>query len=83
MVTLPLRHHERSGIVNAMSMAELMRAVAALPLERQNELAAYLLHLRLERDPAWHREMARRIDDTTPEQWVSLDDWKKEMKAAE
>lgn len=80
---MALRHSERSGTVNAMSMAELMRAVAALPLERQDELAAYLLHLRLERDPAWHSEMARRIDDTTPEQWVSLDDWKKEMKAAE
>jgi len=62
-----------------MSMAELMREVAALPPGRQNELAAFLLHLRLQHDPAWKAEMARRIDDKDPAHWVSLEDWKKEL----
>jgi hypothetical protein len=65
-----------------MSMAELIRELAALPSERQDELAAYLLHLRLERDPAWRTEMTQRIDNHQPGQWVSLDDWKTELKAA-
>lgn len=66
-----------------MSMAELKREMAALPDDCQNELAAYLLHLRLERDPVWRTEMAHRIDAPTPGQWVALADWKQELKAAE
>ena len=62
-----------------MSMAELMREVAALPLQQQNELAAFLLHLRLQHDTEWKSEMARRIDDKNPANWVSLEDWKKEL----
>ncbi|MBI5774950.1 MAG: hypothetical protein HZA89_14570 [Verrucomicrobia bacterium] len=61
-----------------MNMAELMREVASLPTERQNELAAYLLHLRLQQDSTWRSEMTRRIDDRTPGKWVALADWKKE-----
>ncbi len=56
-----------------MSMAELMREVAALPQKRQNELAAFLLHLRLEQDPTWRTEMTRRIDDRNPKNWVRLE----------
>lgn len=63
----------------AMSMAELMREVSNLPAEQQKELAAYLLHLRLQHDTAWRSEMTRRIDDRTPGNWVDLQDWKKEV----
>jgi hypothetical protein len=62
-----------------MSMADLMREVADLPPERQNELAAFLLHLRLKRDPVWRAELTKRIDDKNPDQWVSLEDWKREL----
>jgi hypothetical protein len=55
-----------------MKMSELMREVAGLPKARQNELAAFLLHLRLQQDFAWQKEMGRRIDDTTPGNWASL-----------
>ena len=65
-----------------MSMADLMREAASLPPERQDELAAYLLDLRLNRDPAWRAELTRRIDDKNPENWVSLEDWKKELANA-
>ena len=65
-----------------MSMAELMRAVAGLPTEQQNELAAFLLHLRLQHDPAWRTEMTHRIDDVVPGHWTPLDDWKKELAAS-
>jgi hypothetical protein len=57
-----------------MSLAELMRAVANLPTDQQKELAAFLLHLRLQQDSAWRAEMTRRIDDTNPANWVSLED---------
>ena len=64
-----------------MSMAELMRVVASLPAEQQNELAAFLLRLR--QDPEWRAEMARRIDDKDPAHWTSLADWKKQLAALE
>jgi hypothetical protein len=64
-----------------MSMAELMRAVASLPVAQQNELAAFLLHLRLQHDPAWRSEMTRRIDDKDPANWTTLEDWKRELAA--
>ena len=64
----------------AMNMAELMREVSNLPAEQQKELAAYLLHLRLQQDAAWRSEMTRRIDDPTSTNWVDLQDWKKEVK---
>lgn len=66
-----------------MSMAELMREVATLPPERQKELAAFLLHLRLQHDEEWRKEMGRRIDDQNPANWVSLEDWKKELASGE
>jgi hypothetical protein len=66
-----------------MSMAELMREVEALPPEQQKQLAAFLLHLRLQHDDAWRTEMARRIDDKNPANWVSLEDLKKSLAAGE
>jgi hypothetical protein len=66
-----------------MSMAELMRVVAGLSPEQQQELAAFLFHLRLRQDPEWRAEMARRIDDGEPSHWTSLEDWKKELAASE
>jgi hypothetical protein len=65
-----------------MSMAELMREAANLPPERQDELAAYLLDLRLKRDPAWRTKLTRRIDDKNPDNWVTLEEWKKELSRA-
>jgi hypothetical protein len=62
-----------------MSMAELMREVAALSQKRQNEMAAFLLHLRLQQDPAWRAEMTRRIDDRSPKNWVRLEDLEKSL----
>jgi hypothetical protein len=62
-----------------MSMAELMREVAGLSVKRQNELAAFLLHLRLQQDPAWRTEMTRRIDDRNPKNWVRLENLEKSL----
>jgi hypothetical protein len=63
-----------------MSMAEVMREVAGWPRSRQNKLAAFLLHLRLRDDVAWRNEMAHRIDDRNPENWVRLEDLKRSIK---
>lgn len=62
-----------------MSMAEIMRELASLPPKRQNEVAAYLLHLRLQHDEGWRKEMGRRIDDKNPKNWVRLEDLEKSL----
>jgi hypothetical protein len=62
-----------------MKMAELMREVASLPKARQAELTAFLLHLRLQQDSTWRTEMTRRIDNSHPDHWVTLKDWKQEL----
>jgi hypothetical protein len=62
-----------------MSMAELMRVVVELPAQQQNELAAFLLHLRLQQDAVWRTEMTRRIDDQNSSRWASLENWKAEL----
>lgn len=64
-----------------MSMAELMRVVANLPKDQQDKLAAFLLHLRRQHDTAWRAEMTRRIDDTDPARWLTLEDVKREFAA--
>lgn len=64
-----------------MNMAELMREVSSLPAGQQKELAAYLLHLRLQNDASWRSEMTRRIDDKiSSSNWIDLQDWKKEIE---
>jgi hypothetical protein len=60
-------------------MAEVMRVVAGLTAVEQNELAAFLLHLRLQQEPHWRADVARRIDDRDPSHWTSLEDWRKEL----
>jgi len=64
-------------------MAEIMREVADWPSERQNQLAAFLLHLRLEKDSSLLSEITRRIDDKNSANWVSLPEWKKASEANE
>lgn len=64
-----------------MSMAEVMREVAAWPQARQNKLAAFLLHLRLREDGEWRKEMARRIDDKDPDHWVSVETLNNTLKS--
>ena len=63
-----------------MSMAEVMREVAGWPRTHQKQLAAFLLHLRLQDDTSWRKEMARRIDDRDPKNWVRLEDLTKSLK---
>jgi hypothetical protein len=61
------------------TVAELVQDIAQLPAAAQDELSAHLLRLRRRRDDEWRREMARRIDDKNPANWVSLEDLKRRL----
>lgn len=55
-------------------VAEIIRDISELPPEAQRQVSAHLLQLRLKRDEEWQREVAAKIDDRNPANWVSLEE---------
>jgi hypothetical protein len=63
-----------------MSINQIKEQMATLPEEQQDQLAAYLVHLRHLRDPQLRKEMAERIDDRDPSHWVTVEQLKQHWK---
>jgi hypothetical protein len=63
-----------------MSLEEIKTEVAGMPLEQQDQLAAYLVHLRHQRDSRIRAEITARIDDKSPGKWVSLEELRERWK---
>lgn len=63
-----------------MSLEDIKTEIAGMPQQHQDQLAAYLVHLRHQRDPDIATEIRTRIEDKDPAHWVSLtelkDSWK-------
>jgi hypothetical protein len=55
------------------TFTEIKHQVDDLPEAEQDKLAAYLTMLRNSRDPKYDEALLRRLSDTTPGQWISLD----------
>lgn len=51
-----------TGVIKAMSVAELKQAVDELSTDERLELAAYLRRSARQDDPKWQAEVARRLD---------------------
>lgn len=62
-----------------MTVMDLKREIAALEPVAQDELTAFLVQLKLQRDPEHSREMSRRRDDRRPESWVRLEDFEEQI----
>ena len=62
----------------SMTFTIIKREVSALSADLQDELTAFLIHLRHQREPGYAEEMSRRLNDTDPESWTSLSDLKEE-----
>jgi len=64
-----------------MNVDELVSEAAALPREQRKALIGRLLALgRGERDAAFRRMLAEKIDDTSPENWVPMADLPKHLR---
>jgi hypothetical protein len=63
-----------------MSIEQIKAEVAAMSVEQQNHLVAYVIHLRHERDPKLKEELARKMDDREPANWKTLDQLKEHWK---
>ena len=62
-----------------MNLEEIKTELAKMPTENQDHLAAYLVHLRHQRDAELRREITARIDDKNPAHWVTLDELREKL----
>jgi hypothetical protein len=63
-----------------MSLEKIKAEIAQMPKEQQDQLAAYLVHLRHQRDPEISAEIRTKIDDTDRAKWLSLDELREDWK---
>ena len=63
-----------------MSFEDIKTEIAGMAPEHQDRLAAYLVHLRHQRDPRVAREIRAKIDDKDPANWLSLSELKEKWK---
>ena len=64
-----------------MSVEELKKTVATLSPGEQNELSAFLFHLRHRGDTKYQATLAARIDDKDPLHWLTPEDFEKRLAA--
>ena len=62
-----------------MSITEIKSEMENLPAEALRELTAFLMTLRHREDKGYARRMAEKIDDTTPDGWVTLDEFDEKL----
>jgi hypothetical protein len=64
----------------AMSLQEIKTVLVELPQADQDHLAAYLVHLRHQREAGLRREISSRLNDKNPDHWVSVDQLREQWK---
>ena len=62
------------------SFKEIKSGLAELPEDQQDQLAAYLVHLRHQRDATSRDEISSRLNDKNPEHWISPDQLREHWK---
>jgi len=62
------------------SLKEIKSELVELPQEEQDQLAAYLVHLRHQRDAGVRREISSRLDDKNPDHWISVGQLREKWK---
>jgi hypothetical protein len=66
-----------------MSLRELQEEARALDGASRRRLMAFLVALEDGADDSYRREMADRINDQNPENWISLEEVTRRLKADE
>ena len=56
-----------------MSVQEILEQVESLSTEEQNQVAAFLTHLRHKKDPEFYKKMTERVERS--DNWMSLEDF--------
>ena len=66
-----------------MSVQEIKEKLAALPRNEQDEVIAYLFHLRHEHDRDYQSQTGRRLGDEDASHWLSPDSFERELDKKE
>jgi hypothetical protein len=66
-----------------MSVQEIKEKLAALPRTEQDEVIAYLFHLRHARDGEYESQIDRRSKEKNPSHWLSPDEFERELDKKE
>jgi len=62
-----------------MSVEELKKAVRTLSAEEQNELSAFLFHLRHQADPGYQASVEKRLADKDPSHWLTPEQFEQRL----
>jgi hypothetical protein len=71
------------GEDGTMIKESLKEEVASLAKGDRRELMGYMVALQITEDPAFRRTLTERIDDKSPENWVTLEELDAKLKAVE
>ncbi|WP_113957629.1 hypothetical protein [Roseimicrobium gellanilyticum] len=63
-----------------MSFASLKSEIANLPLEQRRELMGYIAALNRNDNGEFLRKLAVKIDDKSPERWLTIEEVEKRLK---
>ena len=63
-----------------MTVTEIKNEVRELDDKEQREILAHLVHMRQMKDPEYLDRITNLLDDKDSKNWVSLDDFNKEME---
>ena len=63
-----------------MTIAEIKKEVTELDDQEQRGILAHLVHIRQMKDPDYLDQITNLMDDKDRKNWVSLDDFNKEME---
>ena len=66
-----------------MSVQEIKEQLAALPRNEQDEVIAYMFHLRHAHIREYASQTGRRLKDKDPSQWLSPDAFERELDKKE
>ncbi len=62
-----------------MSVQEIKATLASLPRKDQDEVMAYLFHLRHTDDERYQSEVSRRMQDKDPAHWLTADQFESKL----
>lgn len=66
-----------------MSVQEIKKQIADLPRDAQDEVMAFIFHLRHAGDNDYQRTTSERLADKDPSHWLSPDEFERELEKRE
>ena len=67
--------------VSPVSIQEIKSELEALPVEERKELAAFLISLRHKDLAGYRAKMSDKIDDKSPENWMTLEEFDQRLES--